>query len=396
MSLVLVLFLNRLFPLTVQPYLFLGVVLAWSLSILNIVIVIPSASIRLSFLLFLLTFPIGLLVSTNPIRSWQVVAHLIVGVALFVSLINSANSNQRSEWIAWGIALLGIGLLLLEFFYMVVPEAYPSLFFVIKPSIILLRSLDDTINPNVLSGALIVTIPISVAYVLLYFQNRRWLRFLFYFVCCVLEISMITWLQSRGALWGVMIALMLMLILNGAYGSHQKSIFFCVLPLTIYTILNVQFNSPILSGLDERLEIWQRALLAIQEFPLTGIGIGNFAQYVAERHPYTLFAPNVSIPHAHNLFLQVAVDLGIPGLISYLVLLAKLAQMLGDSLKEIEDMQNHFLRIGAAGALVAMLIHGMIDVPMWDSKLAFLPWLLFALIVNLQFRSCKTAAMQSV
>jgi len=39
--------------------------------------------------------------------------------------------------------------------------------------------------------------------------------------------------------------------------------------------------------------------------------------------------------------------------------------------------------IGAASSLVAMLVHGLLDAVTWGTKLAFMPWLLFALITLL-------------
>ena len=41
------------------------------------------------------------------------------------------------------------------------------------------------------------------------------------------------------------------------------------------------------------------------------------------------------------------------------------------------------LAAGTASALTAMLVHGVVDTPLWGMKLAFLPWLLFALVTNL-------------
>jgi len=41
------------------------------------------------------------------------------------------------------------------------------------------------------------------------------------------------------------------------------------------------------------------------------------------------------------------------------------------------------LAIGATGSLVGMLVHGLLDAVTWGTKLAFVPWVLFALITQL-------------
>jgi len=65
-------------------------------------------------------------------------------------------------------------------------------------------------------------------------------------------------------------------------------------------------NAPI-QGIEGRLEIWNRALAMIQDFPITGIGMGLFGKFADELYPFIHYSPG-SIPHAHNVFLQVAVD----------------------------------------------------------------------------------------
>jgi putative inorganic carbon (HCO3(-)) transporter len=46
--------------------------------------------------------------------------------------------------------------------------------------------------------------------------------------------------------------------------------------------------------------------------------MGTFSQVANAMYPFFLAGPDADIPHAHNLFLQVAVDLGLPGLVAWL------------------------------------------------------------------------------
>jgi len=140
------------------------------------------------------------------------------------------------------------------------------------------------------------------------------------------------------------------------------------------------------SGLDQRIEIWSRAIYAIQDFPFTGVGMGTFEQVVAVLYPLFL-NPAGTVPHAHNLFLQVAVDLGLPGLIAYLSLLG-LAFFGGLSayrtFRRREELALSGLCAGCMAGLVGMCMHGLIDAATWGGiKLAFLPWTVMGLVVAL-------------
>jgi len=84
--------------------------------------------------------------------------------------------------------------------------------------------------------------------------------------------------------------------------------------------------------------------------------------------------------------LQVGVDLGMPGLIAYLALLINLFAMLIVTLRSLPSHTwQRNAAIGATGSLVAMLVHGLLDAVTWGTKLAFISWLLFALITLLFF-----------
>ena len=69
-------------------------------------------------------------------------------------------------------------------------------------------------------------------------------------------------------------------------------------------------------------------MYALQDFVFTGIGIGNFNLVIPQLYPYITIPPGVDIPHAHNLLLQIGLDLGLPGLIAYLGLLINVFVML--------------------------------------------------------------------
>jgi len=111
-----------------------------------------------------------------------------------------------------------------------------------------------------------------------------------------------------------------------------------------------------------RFEVWQRALYMIQDFPYTGVGLNMFPYVGDAMYPYFLSGPNARVPHAHNDFLQVAVDLGIPGLIAYLALLMTFCLC---TWRVYRGSQSRSIRLLAIGLFSGMLAHQVyMDSPM--------------------------------
>ena len=70
----------------------------------------------------------------------------------------------------------------------------------------------------------------------------------------------------------------------------------------------------------ERVYIWSLAVESIQANPTTGVGLGAFRMLAGPALQEGIAQPFLVV-HAHNVFLQVALDVGVPGLIAYLALL---------------------------------------------------------------------------
>ena len=77
-----------------------------------------------------------------------------------------------------------------------------------------------------------------------------------------------------------------------------------------------------------RVQVWHASLQAFHDFTLTGIGIGAFRDVVPVLYPNTAVNSEIAT-HAHNLYLQIGLDLGLPGLLAYLSLFATMLVIVG-------------------------------------------------------------------
>lgn len=106
-----------------------------------------------------------------------------------------------------------------------------------------------------------------------------------------------------------------------------------------------------------RLELWARTVTMIRAAPFTGVGLNAFPLVQPDLYPILRHEASGFVAHAHSLYLQIAVDLGVPGLIAFLALLVGVA---GAARRGLIAGPSPLL-LGAAGSLVAWGGHGLVD-----------------------------------
>jgi putative inorganic carbon (HCO3(-)) transporter len=115
------------------------------------------------------------------------------------------------------------------------------------------------------------------------------------------------------------------------------------------------------------MEVWTRAVYLVEVFPFTGVGMGLYANVADILYPL-VFASSEKVLHVHNLFLQIAVDLGLPGLIAWLSILLVLftaSWNLYRSGRKRNDPWAAGLGAGFFCSLLALVLHGLTDAVVW-------------------------------
>ncbi len=205
--------------------------------------------------------------------------------------------------------------------------------------------------------------------------------------------------QSRLAWVGLAVPLLLALVLLRRPGYAVALLVLIVIGVgRLYALsLEPRYNyrgSQVMSSVAARTPIWARALREIRKAPLTGIGLNVFRTRV---DPFDLPGSRASaarstdataleIPHAHNIFLQTALDLGLPGLIVYLALLIVALTLCADIYRTAES-PDRALAIGLAGSLVAVHIFGLADAVSLGAKVGIFFWWNLGLIAGLHQRT---------
>ncbi len=118
-----------------------------------------------------------------------------------------------------------------------------------------------------------------------------------------------------------------------------------------------------------RLEIWRQSLNIIREYPIMGVGLGNYSLTVK---PSTSYREPI---YAHNTFLDIASESGIPNALIWLFLLL----VAFTKFYNIYKRKNDFLFLGLASSLVVFTIHSLFETPLFSVQVSVLIILIFAL-----------------
>jgi len=120
----------------------------------------------------------------------------------------------------------------------------------------------------------------------------------------------------------------------------------------------------------ERYKNWTQAAGMVQDYPLGGVGLGNYARTVDPR----LGGAERSSIYAHNLFLDIAAETGILNAMVFLFLIVVSVW------RNIKN--NNMLNLGLAAGLVAFLVHSIFDTALYSPQVLTLLLVIVALGLN--------------
>ena len=356
---------------------------------------LPPLPLNLPLLGLLVMVSVGVLVALplDAEEALLIVRHLVLGLGCFHCL---ARLHARGEvrkgtaaFFAVGMALVGVTIF---------GTHWP------KTKILPLQPLYDRLplliadasNANMVAGALVMFVPPAASLALFapisgLRRHVAWMIRVALSVITLLLIGALLLTQSRGALLGLAIALLVTGLL------HSRWVALCVPILAAGAwaagqrwgwprLLNALTMTDAIWGWEARKEIWRRAWYLIQNAPLTGSGLGTFGLIAPMRFPFfRLYGREEVVGHAHNLYLQVGVDLGVIGLVSFVALLVMALLMCwraGRMSRRRGDADLASLSWGLCGSLVAVAVHGLVDSTTWAYRPSVFFWLVMGLIAS--------------
>jgi O-Antigen ligase len=346
-----------------------------------------------ALLLWLLVAVVGTVLSPLPLISVRTTAELTAEISLYYGLVNGlANTRRPGDMlrraafllVALGTAMGLVGLLDLDWRNKFLPESLFELVPRVDFSFLQARGF----NQNIVAGVVAPLIPISIA--LAGVGTRRVRASLG--VCTLILIFIVMATQSRGALLGLVVGLVGLVIWRGSKVKWLLAAGLITLSMIalwwgLDQVGELLLSSDTTGSAAGRFELWSRALLMLQDFPFTGIGPGTFERVVHLLYPLFLNDPTKPAPHVHNLYLQMGVDYGLPGLVAFVGVTAAVTLIGLHTVRRFEGCPDGTLAKGLFAAYLVYLAHGLLDAVTFSTKAAIIVWAIMALLVALYRRS---------
>jgi O-antigen ligase len=322
-------------------------------------------------------------------------AHLLNHIIFYFLLINFFNSRKRLETLAWIIVLSAAFFSVsgTVYYYVILGDPIQSFRFGCGMSN---GANASTELPTNFIGTLNITAILFCLY--FFYRSSSLYRRMVVILCALASFVAIILTQSRATLAAFVIAGGTMLLLR------KKTL----LPIFLVAIIILIFVTPLKNRMDaftikERLKINYVACEVLKDYPLKGIGFGmltfknsiNKEAYVNKLpqrdRPAEIYGP-------HNWLLDIAVRVGLIGLILFLAILFVFVKMCWKTIRHARDDGIRRWGIYVAIAFLAYFIMGLAEPLFYYKASAMMFYILLAMITILSSlnREDRTATDQTV
>ena len=236
-------------------------------------------------------------------------------------------------------------------------------------------------NPNAFGEVLVMLLPLAVALVIA--SRSRWGKLA---ALCAAGTGVIALgMTYNRASWigGVAAAGVFVFLWNRKLIPGLLLLGICALPVLPDTIFNrilTIFNLKDTST-SSRFPLYAAALEMIKTRPIRGAGLGTDVVRLAikDMNLYHGAAPFV---HAHNLYLQIWLETGLIGLLSYLAAMISALKAAAKACKLRCPQEVRLITIGAAAAVAGILVDCLADY-LWNyPRVMVVFWFLFAILLS--------------
>lgn len=236
-------------------------------------------------------------------------------------------------------------------------------------------------SPQTFGNYILLVLP--VVFGLSFYSNtrreKRWLQ-----LSGLIILTAIIFSYTRGVWLGVIGGLIFMAILR------SKKLLFALVTAIIVVSMFLVFLPPSRvtqrvvgtfkseRPVGDRIYFWQGSLRIIRDYPITGLGWEGFGIVYREYKPAE---GRQLVCHAHNNFIDMAVDSGLLGLGIFIWLLITIYKVGFHIFKELEDGYFKGIAWGFLGSFTAFLIAGLTQYNFGDSEVVMLFYFLLGMVM---------------
>lgn len=224
-------------------------------------------------------------------------------------------------------------------------SSYLTAFVVINNGSLIIRSFSTLGHPNYLATYLVMILPFS--FYLFWINQQRRRRGGYLFVIAIQLLSLI-FTMTRSAWFAITVALAFFVYVIFKFTKSRKILFFSIATIIIFCVVAGGFgfkrlNQPIKdSTLSLRLTEWEYASRQIFKRPIFGFGPDNY-QILSVQRPFSALEKKIDIgiaDRSHNIVLDTAINIGLVGLIVYLLIWVKAIQLWWKNFKQLGNSRT--------------------------------------------------------
>lgn len=367
---------------------------------------VPKTPMNSALLVILGMVGVDLWVTPDVTYSLGKISGVVLGILLYWGSARWLTGAKRlrsavAAYIAAGAGLAGVALLGTNW-----PDKVPLLSQVIAHIPKLVRGIPgalDGFHPNAVAGCLVLFIPLQVELLASGSGRRVGFRHRGYrgvwtpvgqaLLLAVTSVTLVL-TQSRGGALGLWVGLVVLVWWHGKAKLALTAALLSVLAagyalfaeiggFRVAELLTGTNRGTGVDSISGRVELWARAIEAISDFPLAGMGMNVFRRMVPIVYPTFLTPADLDVAHAHNQLLQTGADLGLPGLVAYVAtwLLVVVLLVHANRLSTYPVTRASLRGLGAG--FVAHFVFGLTDAIPLGAKVGVLFWLALALLNGL-------------
>jgi len=129
-----------------------------------------------------------------------------------------------------------------------------------------------------------------------------------------------------------------------------------------------------------RIPLMQVAYSIIKANPLVGVGINNYTEVMRDYDTTNIGITSITAYQVHNIFLQIAAEMGIIGLAIFIWLIFIVYREGLRYIKSSEDVMSSIV-IGVIAGVTAFLIHGLVDAASLGNHLFLIFWFFTGIVI---------------
>lgn len=242
-------------------------------------------------------------------------------------------------------------------------------------------------SPNAVGLYLAPILMLMMAGVLGYREKIRGKSFWALLVILFLSLGAIFFTKSQGAWIAVGAGVLVLLFFIG----YKKITIGLAIAGIIFSLVVPSMREAVLfkdQANKNRLRLWGYSWTFLKQNPknfVLGTGVRQFFRKVQK--PYYDKKVMERLIYPHNIFLNFWTEIGLFGMLAIVFVLGY-ATYLSNKIRK----NNKMIGAGLLAMITALVVHGLVDVPYFKNDLAFLFWVLIAVVFTSYANICQSQA----